>query len=473
MGSGEALRARCSAARSSPGTSSPPRSTSSARGWTSAASPGTCSGSSSSSSAPSRSRRSGCASSPPPRAASCRWARRRTSSCCPSSSRWRSRAPPTSPTTTSAGWATRSTRCARWSSCRCAIRSCSHRLGVDPPKGVLLHGPPGHRQDPAGPRRRQRERGPASSTSPAPRSWAAVYGESEQRLREMFEQAPAEGARRSSSSTRSTRSRPSARQVTGEVERRLVAQLLTLMDGLEPRQNIVVIAATNRPDAIDEALRRPGRFDREIVIGVPDETRPARDPRHPHPRHAAGRRTSTWTSSRARTYGFVGADLAALAREAAHGGGAADHARSIDLEARTIPAEVLDKLAVTRDDFTECAEARPALGAARGHGPGARRRLGRYRRARRGASATLREGVELPLQAPRSLPPARHPPGQGLPALSARPAPARPCWPRRWRARRGQFHRHQVVRPAVQMVRRERAADRRACSPAPARWRRA
>ena len=91
---------------------------------------------------------------------------------------------------------------------------------------------------------------------------------------------------------------PKRGQVTGEAEKRLVAQLLTLMDGIEPRQNLVVIAATNRPEAIDEALRRPGRFDREIVVGVPDETRPARDPRHPHPRHAAGRRTSTSTSWR-------------------------------------------------------------------------------------------------------------------------------------------------------------------------------
>ena len=92
---------------------------------------------------------------------------------------------------------------------------------------------------------------------------------------------------------------PKRGQVTGEAEKRLVAQLLTLMDGLEPRQNLVVIAATNRPEAIDEALRRPGRFDREIVVGVPDETRPARNPRHPHPRHAARRTGSTWMSWRA------------------------------------------------------------------------------------------------------------------------------------------------------------------------------
>ena len=104
--------------------------------------------------------------------------------------------------------------------------------------------------------------------------------------------------------------------MTGETEKRLVAQLLTLMDGLEPRQNVIVIAATNRPEAIDEALRRPGRFDREIVIGVPDE---------------GGRREILAIHTRGmplgdgvdlielarKTYGFVGADLAALTREAA------------------------------------------------------------------------------------------------------------------------------------------------------------
>src|SRR5205085_3845303 len=109
---------------------------------------------------------------------------------------------------------------------------------------------------------------------------------------------------------------PKRGQVSGEAEKRLVAQLLTLLDGLEPRQNVVVIAATNRPEAIDEALRRPGRFDREIVVGVPDES---------------GRREILGIHTRGmpldggvdlqelarQTYGFVGADLAALTREAA------------------------------------------------------------------------------------------------------------------------------------------------------------
>jgi transitional endoplasmic reticulum ATPase len=131
----------------------------------------------------------------------------------------------------------------------------------------------------------------------------------------------------------------------------LVAQLLTLMDGLHARSNLVVIAATNRPDAIDEALRRPGRFDREIVIGVPD---------------VGGRREIIGIHTRGMplgegvdldelartTHGFVGADLAALAREAA-----IETVRRImpqlDLEAQTIPADVLEGLSVTREDFLE------------------------------------------------------------------------------------------------------------------------
>ncbi|MCB2080906.1 MAG: AAA family ATPase, partial [Novosphingobium sp.] len=144
---------------------------------------------------------------------------------------------------------------------------------------------------------------------------------------------------------------PKRTQVHGEAEKRLVAQLLTLMDGQQARSNVVVIAATNRPDAIDEALRRPGRFDREIVIGVPDE---------------AGRREILGIHTRGMplgegvdlkelartTHGFVGADLAALTREAA-----IEAVRRImprlDLEARTIPPEVLEDLSVIREDFVE------------------------------------------------------------------------------------------------------------------------
>ena len=143
------------------------------------------------------------------------------------------------------------------------------RLGVDPPKGVLLHGPPG-----TGKTRLAQAVANESDASffaiNGPEIMGSGYGESEKALRQVFDEA-----------TKSSPAiifideidsiAPKRDRVPGEAEKRLVAQLLTLMDGLEARANLVVIAATNRPDAIDEALRRPGRFDREIVIGVPDE----------------------------------------------------------------------------------------------------------------------------------------------------------------------------------------------------------
>ena len=130
--------------------------------------------------------------------------------------------------------------------------------------------PARHRQDPARPRRRQRERRQLLPHRRPRDHGLGLWREREAAARVVRGGRP-RPRRRSSSSTRSIRSRPSAARSPGETEKRLVAQLLTLLDGLEPRQNLVVIAATNRPEALDEALRRPGRFDREIVIGVPDE----------------------------------------------------------------------------------------------------------------------------------------------------------------------------------------------------------
>src|SRR5206468_1689394 len=140
-------------------------------------------------------------------------------------------------------------------------------------------------------------------------------------------------------------------QVQGETEKRLVAQLLTLLDGLEPRQNLIVIAATNRPEAIDEALRRPGRFDREIVIGVPDE-RGRREILAIHTRGMPLDGGVNLPELARRTYGFVGADLAALVREAA-----IEAVRrimpQINLAEGTIPPEVLENLSVKGSDFEE------------------------------------------------------------------------------------------------------------------------
>jgi len=221
------------------------------------------------------------------------------------------------------------------------------RLGVDPPKGVLLHGPPGTGKT----RLAQAVANESDAdffTINGPEIMGSGYGESEKRLREVFEEA-----------TRVAPAiifideidsiAPKRTQVPGEAEKRLVAQLLTLMDGLEARANLVVIAATNRPDAIDEALRRPGRFDREIVIGVPD-THGRREILAIHTRGMPLEDKVDLDELARVTHGFVGADIAALAREAA-----IDAVRRImpklDLDARTIPPEVLEELCVTREDF--------------------------------------------------------------------------------------------------------------------------
>ncbi|MCM8732250.1 CDC48 family AAA ATPase [Hephaestia sp. GCM10023244] len=223
------------------------------------------------------------------------------------------------------------------------------RLGVDPPKGVLLHGPPG-----TGKTRLARAVANESAAEffliNGPEIMGSAYGESEQRLRQVFEEA-AKAAPSIVFIDEIDSIAPKRDRVQGEAEKRLVAQLLTLMDGLEARANLVVIAATNRPDAIDEALRRPGRFDREIVIGVPDE-RGRREILGIHTRGMPlGDRVDLGELART-TYGFVGADLAALTREAA-----IEAVRRImprlNLEEGTIPPEVLDDLSVTRDDFME------------------------------------------------------------------------------------------------------------------------
>ena len=223
------------------------------------------------------------------------------------------------------------------------------RLGVDPPRGVLLHGPPGTGKT--------RLAQAVANESDAhfrsingPEIMGSGYGESEKALREVFEEA-AKAAPSIIFIDEIDSIAPKREQVHGEAEKRLVAQLLTLMDGLQARSNVVVIAATNRPDAIDEALRRPGRFDREIIIGVPDE-KGRREIIAIHTRGMPLAEGVDLKELARTTHGFVGADIAALTREAA-----IEAVRRImpqlDLEARTIPPEVLESLSVTREDFIE------------------------------------------------------------------------------------------------------------------------
>ncbi|RLE91278.1 MAG: AAA family ATPase, partial [Thermoprotei archaeon] len=175
------------------------------------------------------------------------------------------------------------------------------------------------------------------------------YGESEQRLREVFKEAE-ENAPAIIFIDEIDAIAPKRGEVTGEVERRVVAQLLALMDGLKSRGQVIVIAATNRPGDIDPALRRPGRFDREIAIPVPDR-RARKEILQVHTRNMPLAEDVNLDELAEITHGFTGADLAALCREAAI------HALrrflpKIDLE-KGIPTEVLKELKVTRQDFLE------------------------------------------------------------------------------------------------------------------------
>ncbi len=269
------------------------------------------------------------------------------------------------------------------------------RLGVDPPKGVLLHGPPGTGKT----RLAQAVANESDAeffTINGPEIMGSGYGESEKRLREVFE-AATKAAPAIVFIDEIDSIAPKRDKVPGEAEKRLVAQLLTLMDGLEARSNLVVIAATNRPDAIDEALRRPGRFDREIVVGVPDE-RGRREILAIHTRGMPLEVKVDLVELARVTHGFVGADLAALAREAA-----IDAVRQImphiDWDERTIPPEVLEKLSVSREDF---------LGALKRIQPSAMREVmvqtPRTQWSDIGgvddAIEKLQEGIELPLKNP-------------------------------------------------------------------------
>jgi transitional endoplasmic reticulum ATPase len=221
------------------------------------------------------------------------------------------------------------------------------RLGIEPPKGVLLYGPPGTGKTLIA-KAVASESGAHFISIAGPEVISKYYGESEQRLREVFEEAR-ENAPTIIFIDELDSIAPRREDVTGEVERRVVAQLLTMMDGLEERGQVVVIGATNRVDAIDAALRRPGRFDREIEIGVPPES----DRIEILKIHTRGMPLAddvSLDSLSHQTHGFVGADLAALAREAAIRA-LRRYLPDLDLEAEEIPAEILDTLKVYASDF--------------------------------------------------------------------------------------------------------------------------
>jgi transitional endoplasmic reticulum ATPase len=222
------------------------------------------------------------------------------------------------------------------------------RLGIDPPNGVLLHGPPGTGKTLIA-KAVANESGANFMSIQGPEIMNKFYGQSEENLRNKFEEAeknpPAIVFIDELDSIA-----PKRGDIHGEVERRVVAQMLTLMDGIRNRGPLIVIGATNRVNDIDPALRRPGRFDREIEIGASDR-QGRKEILQIHTRGMPLHKDFDLDYFAEITYGFVGADLAALTREAAMKS-LRRYLPEIDLE-EPIPAEILSKMTVTHDDFKE------------------------------------------------------------------------------------------------------------------------
>ena len=221
------------------------------------------------------------------------------------------------------------------------------RLGIDPPKGVLLHGPPGTGKTMLA-KAVANESDAYFISINGPEIMSKYYGESEKALRDLFEEAE-KNAPAIIFLDELDSIAPKRGEVTGEVERRVVAQLLSLMDGLKERKNVIVIGSTNRPEALDMALRRPGRFDREIELGVPD-MQGRMEIFQIHSRGMPLADDVALEDYAARTYGFVGADISAVSREAAMNA-LRRILPEIDLDEPTIPKEILDRLVVQKDDF--------------------------------------------------------------------------------------------------------------------------
>ena len=231
------------------------------------------------------------------------------------------------------------------------------KIGVEAPKGVLLYGPPGTGKTLLAKAVAGETNAHFISIS-GPEIMGKYYGESEERLREIFKQAE-ENSPSIIFIDEIDSIAPKRDEVTGEVEKRIVSQLLALMDGMKSRGKVVVIAATNRPDSIDPALRRPGRFDREIEIGIPDDEG-RNDILSIHTRGMPIDEKVDLKQISKITHGFVGADLEFLSKEAAM--------RSlrrilpeIDLDEDEISKEILQKIQITSEDFREALkEVRPS-----------------------------------------------------------------------------------------------------------------
>jgi len=225
------------------------------------------------------------------------------------------------------------------------------KLGIEAPKGVMLYGPPGTGKTLLAKAVANESNAHFISIS-GPEIMSKFYGESEARLREIFKEAR-EKAPSIIFVDEIDSIAPKREEVTGEVERRVVSQMLSLMDGLEARGKVIVISATNRPNAIDPALRRPGRFDREIEIKVPDK-KGRQEILQIHTRNmpllSEGDDSVVIDKIAAVSHGYVGADLEYLCKEAAM-----KCLRrllpELNLEEEKIPPETLDKLVVNADDF--------------------------------------------------------------------------------------------------------------------------
>ena len=221
------------------------------------------------------------------------------------------------------------------------------RIGIEAPRGVLLFGPPGTGKT-------LLAKAVANETNAnffsigGPEIMSKFYGESEERLRETFKQAQ-ENAPSIIFIDEIDSIAPKREEVSGDVEKRVVSQLLTVMDGLESRGKVVVIGATNRPDALDPALRRPGRFDREIEIGIPDE-KGRQEILEIHTRGMPLTEEVKLNSIARVTHGFVGADLEAVCREAAMKS-LRNVLPEINLEESKIPVETLNKIKIKPHDF--------------------------------------------------------------------------------------------------------------------------